>query len=138
VPGGAPAPGDTVVTPGDVNKFGFTFGQYGPRVPAVVVSPRIPPNLIDHRTYDHASIPATVEKIFAIPPLTQRDRRALDVTSLISLPGPRPAPASAINARVAAISSRGAARQYLEEVAARVAANAAENPKTGGQDAQLG
>jgi phospholipase C len=94
VPGGAPTPGDTVVTPGDVNKFGFNFRQYGPRVPAVIVSPLIPKNLIDHRTYDHASIPATVEKIFGIPPLTQRDARARDVTSLVSLPEPRPTPAT--------------------------------------------
>ena len=93
VPGGAPAPGDRPVTSG-ANKFGFTFQQYGPRVPAVIVSPLIPKNLIDHRTYDHASIPATVEKLFGIPPLTQRDLHARDVTSLVSLPAPRPTPAT--------------------------------------------
>jgi phospholipase C len=175
VPGGAPSPGDKTVTPGDVNKYGFTFQQYGPRVPAVVVSPRIPQNLIDHRTYDHASIPATAEKIFGFPPLTERDRRVRDVTSLISLPEPRPTPANlpeptaapsvtpvlaqvagkagddgpvnigslpgflhiaqrydlalsppqqhpAILARVAGITTRGQARQYLAEVAAKTAA----------------
>lgn len=92
VPGGAPSPGDQIVTPGNVNKFGFTFRQYGPRVPAVIVSPLIPKNLIDHRTYDHASIPATVEKIFDLGALTQRDLHARDVTSLVSLRQPRPAP----------------------------------------------
>jgi len=175
VPGGAVAPGDKAVTPGGVNKFGFTFEQYGPRVPAVIVSPRIPQNLIDHRTYDHASIPATVEKLFGIPPLTQRDRHARGVTPLVSLAGPRstpetlPAPAAApaarpvlaqlagqagpdgpadtgsvpgfvhiaqrydqalspaeqhpaIQARVAGITTRGQAKQYLEEVAAKTAA----------------
>lgn len=175
VPGGAPAPADKTVTPGDVNKFGFTFRQYGPRVPAVIVSPRIPQNLIDHRSYDHASIPATAEKIFGFPALTGRDRSARDVTSLISLPEPRPTPATlpepaaapavspalpqpagsagdggpvdngnlpgflhiaqrydlalspppqhpAIMARVAGITTRGQARQYLEEVAAKTAA----------------
>jgi phospholipase C len=89
VPGGAPSAGDVAVTPGEVNKYGFNFQQHGPRVPAVIVSPRIPQNLIDHRTYDHASIPATVEKIFRLRPLTDRDRRAGDVTPLISLPEPR-------------------------------------------------
>jgi phospholipase C len=175
VPGGAPSPGDKAVTPGDVNKYGFNFQQYGPRVPAVIVSPRIPQNLIDHRTYDHASIPATAEKIFGIPPLTERDRRVRDVTSLMSLPQPRPTPATlpepaaapsvtpvlaqlagktgddgpvdygslpgflhiaqrydlalsppaqhpAIMARVAGITTRGQARQYLEDVAAKTAA----------------
>ncbi len=92
VPGGAPSPGDRAVTPGEVNRFGFGFQQYGPRVPAVIVSPLIPENLIDHRTYDHASIPATVERLFQIPPLTGRDRAARDVTSLVSLPEPRPTP----------------------------------------------
>src|SRR5215472_10124411 len=94
VPGGAPSPGDKVVTPGDVNKYGFTFQQYGPRVPAVIVSPHIPQNLIDHRTYDHACIPATAEKVFGFPPLTQRDLHVHDLTSLITLPEPRPAPAT--------------------------------------------
>ena len=158
-----------------MNKYGFNFQQYGPRVPAVVVSPRVPQNLIDHRTYDHASIPATAEKLFGFPPLTERDRRVRDVTSLISLPEPRPAPAAlpepaaapsvtpvlaqvagkagddgpvdngtlpgflhiaqrydlalsppeqrpAITARVAGITTRSQARQYLEEVATKTAA----------------
>ena len=175
VPGGAPSPGDKTVTPGDVNKYGFNFRQYGPRVPAVIVSPHIPQNLIDHRTYDHASIPATAGKLFGFPPLTERDLRARDVTSLLSLPEPRPTPATlpepvpapavtavlaqhagragddgpvdngnlpgflhiaqrydlalsppsqhpAIMARVAGITTRSAARQYLEEVAAKTAA----------------
>ncbi|HEV2373442.1 MAG TPA: alkaline phosphatase family protein [Streptosporangiaceae bacterium] len=175
VPGGAPAPGDRTVTPGDVNRYGFNFRQYGPRVPAVVVSPRIPQNLIDHRTYDHASIPATAEKIFELPPLTGRDLHVRDLTALISLPSPRLTPATlpesaavpavapmsaqpagkaeddgpvdngnlpgflhiaqrydlaisppsegpAITARVAAITTRGQARQYLEEVAVKTAA----------------
>lgn len=179
VPGGAPPPGDRIVTPGKINEFGFNFSQYGPRVPAVIVSPLIPQNLIDHRTYDHSSIPATLEKIFRFPPLTQRDARARDVTSLITLQQPRPTPnrlpnpaaapaaeapaqpdpaVAAANdarpvddgtlpgflhialrydlalsppeqreekiARVAAITNRGQARAYLEEVAAK--ANAAK------------
>jgi phospholipase C len=174
-PGPAPAPGDEIVTPGEVNKFGFTFRQYGPRVPAVIVSPRVPQNLIDHRTYDHASIPATVEKVFSLPALTERDSRARDVIGLLSLAQPRPTPETlpaapsaggvtpvlaqlagrsgadgpvddgtlpgflhiaqrydlalspeashpAIKARVAGLTTRGAARQYLEEVAAKTAA----------------
>src|SRR5947209_5769984 len=56
----ATAPGDTA--PGSHhNQFGFTFEQYGVRVPAVVISPLIPKNLIDHRIYDHTSILATLE-----------------------------------------------------------------------------
>jgi phospholipase C len=88
IPGPAVAPGDT--SPDSTfNQFGFTFEQYGPRVPAVVVSPLIPRNLIDHRLYDHASIPATVERIFGLGALTQRDRAANDLTTLASLSSPR-------------------------------------------------
>jgi phospholipase C len=106
VPGGAPSPGDRIVTPGKVNDYGFT--QYGPRVPAVIVSPLIPRNLIDHRTYDHASIPATVERIFRFPPRTQRDAKALDVTPLVSLLQPRPTPARLPNPAPAPPTERAA------------------------------
>src|SRR4029077_20287583 len=51
----AGSPGDSSAST-EQNEFGFTFEQYGPRVPAVVISPRIPQNLIDHRLYDHSSI----------------------------------------------------------------------------------
>ena len=89
VPQTALAPGDS--NPNDkYNQFGFTFEQYGPRVPAVVVSPLIPKNTIDHRPYDHASIPATIEAVFGINPLTARDRQANSPHQLLSLGTPRP------------------------------------------------
>jgi phospholipase C len=90
---GTPPP--VAIAPGDagpgspLNKFGFTFEAYGPRVPAVIVSPLIPTNLIDHRLYDHTSIPATIEGIFGLPSLTARDAAANRVTPLVSLPVPR-------------------------------------------------
>jgi phospholipase C len=87
-PPSAIAPGDTAPG-GDNNQYGFTFGQYGPRVPAVVISPLIPPNLIDHRVYDHASIPATLEACFGLNPMTQRDGNANNLMPLVSLPNPR-------------------------------------------------
>jgi phospholipase C len=87
-PPAATPPGDT--QPGSkYNQYGFTFGQYGVRVPAVVVSPLIPANLIDHRLYDHSSIPKTLETIFGLPALTARDAGANDVTPLLSLPAAR-------------------------------------------------
>jgi phospholipase C len=87
-PSAAIAPGDTA--PGDeYNQYGFTFRQYGPRVPALVISPLIPRNLIDHRVYDHASIPAALEACFGLKPMTQRDATSNNLMSLISLPSPR-------------------------------------------------
>jgi phospholipase C len=84
----AVAPGDSQPG-GDHNQFAFTFEQYGVRVPAVIASPWIPRNLVDHRLCDHTSILATVETIFGMPPLTQRDAAANKLTPLLTLAGPR-------------------------------------------------
>ncbi|MFL5657881.1 MAG: alkaline phosphatase family protein [Ktedonobacteraceae bacterium] len=87
-PPAAVAPGDTGLND-ELNQHKFTFEQYGPRVPAVVISPRIPRNLIDHRVYDHASIPATLEACFGLNPMTQRDANANNLMPLVSLLSPR-------------------------------------------------
>ena len=81
-------PGDN---PGNTyNQHGFTFDQYGVRVPALVISAYTPKNTIDHRVYDHSSVPATLSAIFNLPNfLTNRDTNALNVTSLASLPNAR-------------------------------------------------
>lgn len=88
IPPGAIAPGDTAAG-SEHNRYGFGFDQYGVRVPAVVVSPRIPKNVIDHRLYDHASIAATLEHLFALHPLTARDAAANGVESLLTLTAAR-------------------------------------------------
>ncbi len=53
----------------------FDFTMFGPRVPAVVVSPYVPAGRVDDTVRDHASIPATLRAVFApsAPPLTNRD-----------------------------------------------------------------
>ena len=81
-PVAAVAPGDSL---GKHNQFGFTFEQYGPRVPAIVISPLIPKNTIDHRLYDHASIPALIKAVFGAGPLTARDSHANSPDRLFSL-----------------------------------------------------
>jgi phospholipase C len=87
-PRNAVPPGDT--QPGSkYNTYHFTFAQYGVRVPAVIVSPLIPANTVDHRLYDHASIPATIEAAFGLAPLTARDAAANTVLPLLSLARPR-------------------------------------------------
>jgi phospholipase C len=87
-PGAAVPPGDT--PPHDYGKFGFDFGQYGVRVPAVVVSPWIAAGTVDPTVYDHASVLATLEKLFSLKPLTQRDAQASNVLGLLTLTEPRP------------------------------------------------
>jgi phospholipase C len=81
-PAAAVAPGDSL---GKHNQFGFTFEQYGPRVPAIVISPLIPRNTIDHRLYDHASILALIKAVFGAGPLTARDSHANSPDQLFSL-----------------------------------------------------
>ena len=70
-------------------QYGFNFDRYGVRVPAVIVSAYIPAHVIDHRLYDHSSIPATIEATFGLPPLTDRDRAASSVLRLLTLADPR-------------------------------------------------
>jgi phospholipase C len=86
-------PGDTA--PGSkYNQYHFPFDRYGVRVPAVVVSPYIAAGAIDHRLYDHSSIPKTVAATFGLPTLTARDKAANSLLSLLSLPEPRDTPAT--------------------------------------------
>lgn len=91
-PGGAPAPGDNPSY--GYSTHGFTFEQYGVRVPAIVVSPLLPAGSVDHTLYDHSSVPKTLEQLWGLGPLTERDANANDVLHLLSLAAPRACPTS--------------------------------------------
>ncbi|GAA3431758.1 hypothetical protein GCM10018954_013590 [Kutzneria kofuensis] len=84
----AAPPEDRIVFPHNVHH-GFAFDQLGVRVPAVVVSPLIPRGTVDHTTYDHTSLLATVEHLFGLDPLTRRDAEANHLLHLFALPEPR-------------------------------------------------
>ncbi len=71
------------------NQHGFAFDQLGPRVPAIIISPRIPKNTIDHRVYDHASVPAAIERLFGLQPMTNRDQDVNAPNALLTLTEPR-------------------------------------------------
>lgn len=79
----------------------FPFNRYGVRVPAVIVSPYMPPGSIvrvaeqglPHQgppyPFDHTSILATLRKLFALgAPLTARDAVAPDLLGPLSLLAP--------------------------------------------------
>ncbi len=71
----------------------FDFTRLGVRVPAVLISPYVPPGTIDHTVYDHASIIATARKLL-IPNvansfLTQRDHFANTFEGNLTLTKPR-------------------------------------------------
>ena len=68
---------------------GFMFDQYGVRVPAVVISPWCPQNMIERRQHEHSYIPATIEQLFGLSPLTNRDAGVIGLHKLATLPAPR-------------------------------------------------
>jgi phospholipase C len=87
-PPAAVPPGDTMPN-SKHNQSHFTFERYGVRVPAIVISPFVPRGTVDHRVYDHASIPATLEALLGMPALTARDGNAGNLLPLLSLEAPR-------------------------------------------------
>ncbi len=87
-----PPPYDPKYRDGHVAPGGFTFDLLGARVPALLVSPRIPAGTIDPTIYDHTSIAATLRHLFApqAEPLTPRDAQAATFEHNMSLATPRP------------------------------------------------
>jgi phospholipase C len=74
------------VSPPHPDIYGF-----GPRVPALVISPWAKQRMIDHQEMDFASVLRLIETIFHLPPMTQRDAQASDMLSAFDFRGaPRP------------------------------------------------
>jgi len=82
------SPADTISDESN-NHNQFDFTQLGIRVPAIVISPLIPANRIDHSVYDHTSLLATTEAMFGLKSLTNRDAQASTLNHLLSLQAPR-------------------------------------------------
>jgi phospholipase C len=89
-----PPPTGAVPPDNCVGQFGFDFKRFGPRVPTVIVSPRIAAGTV-HRVpesttpFDHTSILATLEIRFDLTPLTARDAAAPHIGNVITLDEPR-------------------------------------------------
>jgi phospholipase C len=86
-PPAAVPPGDTITQ--SYVKKGFRYDQLGVRVPALVISPHVAKGVIDHTLYDHSSALATVERLFGMKNLTERDKAANDLLHLLSADAPR-------------------------------------------------
>ena len=80
-------PGDTFTQ--TYVKNHFKFDRLGVRVPALVISPWIKAGTIDHTEYDHTSCLATMQRLYDMSPLTERDKAANDFTHLLTLDEPR-------------------------------------------------
>jgi phospholipase C len=62
--------------------------MYGPRVPAVVVSPYSIPGGVTNTVHDHASVLATIEAKWNLPALTNRDANAATVMDFLDVATP--------------------------------------------------
>ncbi len=60
-----------------------TYGMYGPRVPAVVVSGYAKPHAVTNVVHDHTSILATIEEKWNIAPMTHRDAQAASLADFL-------------------------------------------------------
>jgi phospholipase C len=94
-------PPPPAVPPDANDQYGFSFDTYGVRVPAVIVSPYVPPGSKIRAVtpgelgqpgafpFDHTSIIATVRELFSLgDALTARDQVAPDLLSALSLAVP--------------------------------------------------
>ncbi len=59
------------------------YGMYGPRVPAVVVSPYSRPGAVSNVVCDHTSVLATIESKWNLPALTDRDANAATIMDFL-------------------------------------------------------
>ncbi len=84
-----PPSGAAQPTPDTINEAtGFKFDRFGVRVPCVLISPWIEAGTV-FRTksttpLDHTSILKTVEELFDLPPLTERDKAASSVLDVLT------------------------------------------------------
>jgi phospholipase C len=81
-PPAAPIPDDIPpeLSPGDPPG---TYGIYGPRVPAVVVSPYSRAAGVSNVVHDHTSVLATIEHKWNLPALSNRDANAANVMDFL-------------------------------------------------------
>ncbi len=75
------------VAPPQLDQFGLGF-----RVPALVISPYAKKGYIGHRQTEHSSIPKTIETLFGLPSLTDRDRNANDLLDALDFSQPSRSP----------------------------------------------
>ncbi len=78
------------VAPPQVDKYG-----YGPRVPALVISPWAKPGFICHVHYDFTSPLKLIEDHFGLEPLAERDRAANNMLDCFRLPAEAKSPRGA-------------------------------------------
>jgi phospholipase C len=89
-----PPPTNAIPPDNSVGEYGFDFKRFGPRVPAVLVSPLIAAATVfrapaSAAPLDHTSILKTIEKRWNLPALTARDGAASDLGAVLTLTAAR-------------------------------------------------
>ncbi len=89
-----PPPSGATPPDNSAGEYGFDFMRFGPRVPAVLVSPLIPAGTVFRvpegaTPLDHTSILKTIEARWNLPALTARDAAAVDIGNALTLAVPR-------------------------------------------------
>jgi phospholipase C len=79
---------DTIAPKLSATDFQAGYDRYGPRVPAVVVSPYSRPNSVTNVIHDHTSVLATIEAKWNLPALTFRDANAATVMDFLNVAQP--------------------------------------------------
>jgi phospholipase C len=102
---------------GSWNTNGFQFDQYGVRVPAVVISPFIAQGTLETCIHDHTSVLATVERLFGLTPLTNRDASANSLVSLFTESTPRTDCPATLSSPISSALAKRAPLTVAEEAA---------------------
>ncbi|KAG0168753.1 hypothetical protein DFQ29_010017, partial [Apophysomyces sp. BC1021] len=84
-------PPSGIPNPDNITNPTFDFTRLGIRVPAILISPRIPRGFVipSSETFEHASVPSTLHALFSMPFLTFRDRSARPFHTYANLSIPR-------------------------------------------------
>jgi phospholipase C len=75
-----------------VGEWDFDFTRFGVRIPNLLISPRIAPGTVfrpKRGVVDHTSVLKTIELLWDLDPLTERDKAAPDLGDVLTLSTPR-------------------------------------------------
>lgn len=134
-----PPPSGAVPPDNSVGEYGFDFTRFGPRVPAVLISPLIPAGTVFRAPaggmpLDHTSILKTIETRWSLPALTARDAASTGLADVLTLTQPRTDdPLQGVSVPVASGANPGEDKpSHLQQVHAELVARLPVPDEQGG------
>jgi phospholipase C len=122
------APPACVATGETGRAYGFSFEQLGPRVPTLVISPLAERNVVDHRVYEHSSIPRTLMDLFHLGAYTPRANSVRGLTHVALRREARQDAPMTLPDPMGGAMARMVKRRIADTVAARPEAPIADDP----------